>query len=103
MLAMIAHALLLTIQPVQFKGDCVVLDAKAPKIETSDYTFNLKLSDADAKAFAELTKANVGGHVAMALDGKIFMVPKVREPITGPNVQVTLGDAVGFEAVKTCK
>jgi preprotein translocase subunit SecD len=47
-----------------------------------------KMSDASKKAFAELTRANVGHKLAIRVDGKTMSAPIIREPILGGAGQI---------------
>jgi preprotein translocase subunit SecD len=42
-----------------------------------------------ARAFAELTRQNVGRKVAILIDGRVFSAPVIREPILGGSAQVS--------------
>lgn len=60
----------------------VVVDQFGPKID-------LKLDPAATKAFADLTRAEIGKPIAMVLDGAVLSAPVVRDAITGGQVQIT--------------
>ncbi len=47
-----------------------------------------KMSAASKKAFAELTRANVGHKLAIRVDGKTMSAPVIREPIFGGAGQI---------------
>ncbi|KXP04997.1 hypothetical protein AXK60_12560 [Tsukamurella pseudospumae] len=55
------------------------------------WVVNVELSDADAKAFTELTARNVGKQVAIALGGRVLSAPAINSPITGGQVQLSGG------------
>jgi len=58
---------------------------------TNEYTVSMELNTAGAKAFGDLTEANVGRHLAIVLDGNIHSAPQIRERIPSGRAQITGG------------
>jgi preprotein translocase subunit SecD len=58
---------------------------------TSEPYVSVELNAAGAKAFAELTEANVGRRLAIVLDGNIHSAPVIRERIPSGQAQITGG------------
>ncbi|WP_095204485.1 SecDF P1 head subdomain-containing protein [Mesorhizobium carmichaelinearum] len=50
---------------------------------------NLKMTADSAKAFADLTKANVGKVVDLSVDGAVVASPRLVEPILGGEVKLS--------------
>ncbi len=66
---------------------------KRASIQTDPTTFepvvDLEFNEEGGKIFAELTKKNVGKHIAIYLDGTPISWPVVREEITGGKAQIS--------------
>jgi len=58
---------------------------------TSEPYVSVELNTAGAKAFAELTAANVGRRLAIILDGNVHSAPVIRERIPSGQAQITGG------------
>ena len=58
---------------------------------TSEPYVSVEFTPAGAKAFAELTEANVGRRLAIILDGNIHSAPVIRERIPSGQAQITGG------------
>jgi preprotein translocase subunit SecD len=56
---------------------------------TNEPVLSLRFDEASAKAFADLTRDNVGKVVELRVDGKVVMSPIVREPIVGGSLRVS--------------
>jgi len=56
--------------------------------QNNDAVVMFKMSDASKRAFAELTRANVGHKLAIRVDGKTLSAPIIREPILGGAGQI---------------
>ncbi|HVU32007.1 MAG TPA: protein translocase subunit SecD [Opitutaceae bacterium] len=54
-----------------------------------NYQVELQFDKTGAKQFADVTTANVGRLLAIVLDGKLSSAPRINEPITGGNAQIT--------------
>ncbi|MDO5409147.1 MAG: protein translocase subunit SecD [Lachnospiraceae bacterium] len=50
---------------------------------SKDYVVNLAFTDAAAKTFAEVTKANIGKPISIVYDGEVVSNPNVTDAITG--------------------
>lgn len=50
---------------------------------------NLEFEPDGAKAFAEITAANVGKHLAIVLDGNVLQAPSIKEPIPNGRAQIS--------------
>ena len=55
---------------------------------TNEPVITFTMSDSSRKAFAELTRANVGRKLAIRIDGKTVSEPVIREPILGGAGQI---------------
>lgn len=81
-------------------ADPLVLAVKSAEVAfahgTNQPVLRLTLTPESAKAFGELTAANVGRVVELRLDGKLMMAPVVREPIVGGAIEIS-GDFVPAE------
>lgn len=64
-------------------------DSKASADQSGRPVVTLQFNEEGAKKFAELTAKNVGNQIAILLDGKVLTAPRVSEPITGGNAQIT--------------
>jgi preprotein translocase subunit SecD len=64
-------------------------DSKASVDQAGHPIVTLQFNDEGAKKFADLTAANVGNQIAILLDGEVLTAPRVSEPITGGNAQIT--------------
>ena len=64
-------------------------DSKASADQSGQPVVTLQFNDEGAKKFADLTARNVGKQIAILLDGKGLTAPRVSEPITGGNAQIT--------------
>jgi preprotein translocase subunit SecD len=58
---------------------------------TSEPYVSVEFNSAGAKAFAELTEANVGRRLAIILDGNVHSAPQIRERIPSGRAQITGG------------
>ena len=76
-----------------FAAEPLVLAVKTALVlrdqTTGEPVLSLTLMPDSAKAFGELTAANVGRVVELRLDGKVVMAPVVRDPILGGLVNVS--------------
>jgi preprotein translocase subunit SecD len=67
-----------------------VVDAQVAYAQwTSEPVISFRMSPASAKAFAQLTLANVGRKFALRVDGQTLSEPVIREPITGGSGQIS--------------
>ena len=64
-------------------------DSKASADQSGQPVVTLQFNEDGAKKFADLTARNVGRQIAILLDGKVLTAPRVSEPITGGNAQIT--------------
>ena len=75
----------------------VKLDDSVIKHAGIDFAFNgsraiqIRLTDAGARRFAEVTGANIGKQVAIVHRGKILTAPAIGDRITGGRIQLTFG------------
>ncbi len=76
-----------------FAAEPLVLAVKTALVlrdqTTGEPVLSLTLMPDSAKAFGELTAANIGRVVELRLDGKVVMAPVVRDPILGGLVNVS--------------
>ncbi len=71
------------------EGD-VITDARADFSQTSAYAnVSMSMNAEGAKAWARITKENVGKSIAIVLDGYVYSYPTVQNEITGGNSQIT--------------
>lgn len=61
-------------------------DSKNP--QTGQYEVNLEFEPDGAKAFAEITAANVGKQLAIVLDGNVLQAPSIDEPIPNGKARI---------------
>ena len=64
-------------------------DSKASADQSGQPVVTLQFNEEGAKKFADLTARNVGRQIAILLDGNVLTAPRVSEPITGGNAQIT--------------
>lgn len=57
--------------------------------QTGDAEVNLEFEPDGAKAFAEITAANVGKQLAIVLDGNVIQAPSIKEPIPTGKAQIS--------------
>jgi preprotein translocase subunit SecD len=56
---------------------------------TGEPVISFRMTASSARAFAELTRQNVGRKVAILIDGRMVIAPVIREPILGGSGQVS--------------
>ena len=83
-------------------GD-MVADAQAATQTDSygnkEYVVSLKLTDAGAKIFGEVTSENIGKNLPIVYDGETISYPRVQTAITGGEAQIT--GMADFEEAET--
>lgn len=68
----------------------VITDARADFGQTSAYAnVSMSMNAEGAKAWARITKENIGKSIAIVLDGYVYSFPTVQNEITGGNSQIT--------------
>lgn len=71
------------------EGD-VITDARADFGQTSAYAnVSMSMNAEGAKAWARITKENIGKSIAIVLDGYVYSFPTVQNEITGGDSQIT--------------
>ncbi|MDR3261459.1 MAG: protein translocase subunit SecDF [Tannerella sp.] len=73
-------------------GDVVtnaVADFSQQQIGRSEQQVSMTMNAEGAKAWARLTKENIGNCVAIVLDGMVYSAPRVNDEITGGRSQIT--------------
>ena len=73
-------------------GGDVVTDANADFVQQvgrSEQMVNMVLNAEGAKAWARLTKENIGNQIAIVLDEMVYSAPNVNDEITGGRSQIT--------------
>lgn len=61
-----------------------LVEAKViPDLVTDEPVISFRMTEESAKAFTELTTANVGKTMELRVDGKTVFAPIIREPILG--------------------
>ncbi len=67
------------------------------------FEVQLAFNSAGAKAFGDVTGANVGNLMAIMLDGKVYSAPEIKDAIRGGNCQITgrftLDEAQGLASI----
>ncbi len=68
----------------------VITDARADFGQTSAYAnVSMSMNAEGSKAWARITKENIGKSIAIVLDGYVYSFPTVQNEITGGNSQIT--------------
>mgnify|MGYP002857039648 CR=1 FL=1 len=71
------------------EGD-VITDARADFSQTSAYAnVSMSMNAEGAKAWARITRENIGKSIAIVLDGYVYSYPTVQNEIAGGNSQIT--------------
>ncbi len=71
-------------------GGDVITDARADFGQTSAYAnVSMTMNAEGAKAWARITKDNIGKSIAIVLDGYVYSFPTVQNEITGGSSQIT--------------
>ncbi len=71
------------------EGD-VITDARADFSQTSAYAnVSMSMNAEGAKAWARITRENIGKSIAIVLDGYVYSFPTVQNEIAGGNSQIT--------------
>ncbi|MDR2764034.1 MAG: protein translocase subunit SecDF [Tannerella sp.] len=73
-------------------GDVVtnaVADFSQQQIGRAEQQVSMTMNAEGAKAWARLTKDNIGSYVAIVLDDKVYSAPRVNDEITGGRSQIT--------------
>ncbi len=74
---------------IELSGDRLT-DARAGfDSNTNEPVVNFRFDSTGARAFAEITRANVGKPFAIVLDEKVLSAPVIREPIIGGSGQIS--------------
>jgi preprotein translocase subunit SecD len=80
---------------VQKKASITGADVATARVSidqnTSEPYVSVDFNAAGARAFAELTEANVGRRLAIVLDGNVHSAPQIRERIPSGHAQITGG------------
>ena len=69
-------------------GD-VLRDARVNYDDFSEIYVGVTFDSKGASEFGKITKANVGKFMAIVLDGTVYSVPRINEPILGGRAQIT--------------
>ncbi|MDR2138404.1 MAG: protein translocase subunit SecDF [Tannerella sp.] len=73
-------------------GDVVtsaVADFSQQQIGRAEQQVSMTMNAEGAKAWARLTKDNIGNYIAIVLDDKVYSAPRVNDEITGGRSQIT--------------
>ncbi|MDR2042591.1 MAG: protein translocase subunit SecDF [Tannerella sp.] len=73
-------------------GDVVtgaVADFSQQQIGRAEQQVSMTMNAEGAKAWARLTKDNIGSYIAIVLDNKVYSAPRVNDEITGGRSQIT--------------
>lgn len=69
----------------------MLTDAKVGFDQNNQPVINFSLNSEGAKIFGDFTGKNVGNHLAIVLDGKVYSAPVIRERIGGGSGQISGG------------
>ena len=58
---------------------------------TGEAVVNIRMDATGRARFASLTRANVGGRIAVVMDSEVLMAPYILEPVEGGEVQISGG------------
>ena len=72
----------------------MLTDARVAYDRQNQPIINFTLNSAGAKIFGDFTGKNVGNHLAIVLDGKVYSAPVIRERIGGGSGQISGGFSV---------
>jgi preprotein translocase subunit SecD len=64
-------------------------NAKAGVDSLQQPIIEIKFTDDGAKRFADVTGKNVGGRLAIVIDGRLYSAPRINAAITGGEAQIT--------------
>ena len=67
----------------------MIRDARVGFLQTGEAYVSMSFNDEGSELFADITKASVGRKLAIVLDGKVQSAPRINEPITGGEAQIT--------------
>ncbi len=84
-----AEVRFLPVRRAGLAGD-LVADGEVREERGAGVTLALRLVDAAARDFAQLTGESVGGRIAFLVDGRVLAAPVVETPITGGRVALPL-------------
>ncbi|MCK5801787.1 MAG: protein translocase subunit SecD [Lentisphaeria bacterium] len=88
----------LKIVPEDLPGD-QVKRARPTFDQYGNYAINLQFKALGAKAFAKITKANVGQRLAIVMDGTVYSAPSIKSAIVQGSAEIT-GNFTAQEASK---
>ena len=72
----------------------MLLDARVAFDQGNQPIINFTLNSEGAKIFGDFTAKNVGNHLAVVLDGKVYSAPVIRERIGGGSGQISGGFSI---------
>ena len=72
----------------------MLIDAKVGFDQANQPVINFTLNSEGAKIFGDFTGKNVGNHLAVVLDNKVYSAPVIRERIGGGSGQISGGFSV---------
>lgn len=74
---------------VIMKGD-TIRDSRVAFLQSTGAAYvTMSFDDTGKRQFAEVTKSSTGRQLAIVLDGKVQSAPRINEPITGGEAQIT--------------
>jgi SecD/SecF fusion protein len=74
---------------VVLSGDCLSDASAGFDPQTRAPVVNFRFDRTGAKAFGDITRANVGKPFAIVIDDRVLSAPMIREPITGGSGQIS--------------
>ncbi len=74
----------------RLEGD-VITDAKQDYDNNGKIAVSMSMSNRGAKIWADMTKANIGKSIAIALDNLVYSAPRVNQEIDGGNSSISGG------------
>lgn len=83
------HPIFYVKEPVMSNKDVAGAKAKVTAMYGEEtYVIEVNLTSEGAKKFAQITKDNIGKDLAIVIDGKIIMAPKIQSPILDGKCQI---------------
>ena len=82
------------VKEVPILDGSMIVDAKVGFDRNNQPVINFSLNSQGSKIFADFTAKNVGKHLAIVLDNKVYSAPVIRERIGGGSGQISGGFSV---------
>lgn len=69
--------------------DNIISDARSQTNQTGEVEVSMEMTPQAASRWAQITAANVGKHIAIVLDDRVYSAPRVNQKISGGQSQIT--------------